>query len=82
MFIENANGDRGYVEIGYEECKGCGLCVQACVPKVLRLSDRLNRLGYHPAEYLGHGCTGCGLCFYTCPEPGALRVFKRDAAAA
>jgi len=82
MFIENANGDRGYVEINPEECKGCGLCVASCVPKVLHMADRLNHLGYHPAQYLGHGCNGCGLCFYTCPEPGALRVFKREAAAA
>jgi len=82
MFIENANGDRGYVVINPGECKGCGLCVESCVPKVLHLSSRLNHLGYHPAEYLGNGCNGCGLCFYTCPKPGALRVFKREAAAA
>jgi NAD-dependent dihydropyrimidine dehydrogenase PreA subunit len=73
--------DRGYVEFDIEECKGCGLCVEACVPKVLRLAAHLNRYGYHPAEYTGQGCTGCGLCFYACPEPGAIRVFKLVAAA-
>ena len=50
--------DRGLVETNSEECKGCGLCTEACPPKVLRLADRLNRYGYHPAEYLGSGCTG------------------------
>ena len=39
------------VEMNPEECKGCGLCVEACPPKVLHLADRLNRYGYHPAEY-------------------------------
>jgi len=68
--------DRGLVEINVEECKGCGLCTDACIPKVLRLSASLNRYGYHPVEYEGRGCSGCGLCFVVCPEPGALRVLK------
>ena len=67
---------KGRVEIDQELCKGCGLCVEACVPKVLRLSARLNASGYTPAEYLGDKCSGCGLCFYACPEPGTLRVWK------
>lgn len=71
--------DRGAVTVNPEECKGCGLCVEACVPKVLALSERLNRYGYHPAVYLGHGCNGCGLCFWACPEPGAIVVYKRAA---
>ena len=70
----NGKPDRGMVEMNSEECKGCGLCVEACPPKVLRLAERLNRYGYHPAEYLGAACTGCGICFYVCPEPGAIRV--------
>ena len=37
-------------------------------PESLRLSSR---------PIIGHGCTGCGLCFYVCPEPGAIKVFKR-----
>lgn len=71
--------DRGSVEMNSEECKGCGLCVEACTPKVLRLAETLNRYGYHPAIYLGHGCTGCGICYFVCPEPGGIRVRKRAA---
>ncbi len=67
--------DRGRVEVAEEECKGCGLCVEACPPHVLKLSERLNARGYHPALYLEHGCTGCGICFFACPEPGAITVF-------
>ena len=73
--------DKGNVTIDTAECKGCGLCVEACTPKALHLSEGLNRYGYHPAVYAGHGCTGCGLCFYACPEPGAIRVYKRAAVA-
>ncbi|MBI3470862.1 MAG: 4Fe-4S dicluster domain-containing protein [Candidatus Solibacter usitatus] len=68
--------DRGMVRLSAEECKGCGLCVEACPPKVLRLADGLNRCGYHPVRYLNRGCTGCGICFYACPEPGAIVVLR------
>jgi 2-oxoglutarate ferredoxin oxidoreductase subunit delta len=71
--------DRGMVEMNPEECKGCGLCVEACPPKVLKLDEELNHYGYHPAIYLGHGCTGCGICFFACPEPGGIRVLRREA---
>ncbi|HTQ56180.1 MAG TPA: 4Fe-4S dicluster domain-containing protein [Bryobacteraceae bacterium] len=71
--------DRGKVALNSEECKGCGLCVAACPPKVLLLADQLNRYGYHPATYTGVGCTGCGICFFVCPEPGAIVVLRAAA---
>lgn len=83
MTQPNIPPDRGYVTINVEECKGCGLCVEACVQRVLALAPYLNHQGYHPAEYAGSGCNGCGLCFHCCPEPGAITVYKlaRTAAA-
>jgi 2-oxoglutarate ferredoxin oxidoreductase subunit delta len=77
--------DRGRLDIDTNECKGCGLCIEACPPKVIRLSDHLNHYGYRTATYLGSGCTGCGICFMVCPEPGAitvLKIAKRPAATA
>jgi NAD-dependent dihydropyrimidine dehydrogenase PreA subunit len=68
--------DRGFITVNPDECKGCGLCVESCNIKVLHLAHHLNRFGYHPAEYDGHGCNGCGLCFWSCPEPGAIKVYK------
>ena len=76
---ETAKVDRGLVEIDSEECKGCGLCVEACPPRVLRLAEHLNRYGLHPCAYLGAGCTGCGICFFVCPEPGAITVLRAAA---
>ncbi|MDZ7637060.1 MAG: 4Fe-4S dicluster-binding protein [Bryobacterales bacterium] len=73
----NAKPDRGFVTIDANECKGCGLCVEACTPGALALAAHLNRMGYHPAEYAGQGCNGCGLCFYACPEPGAITVYRQ-----
>jgi len=77
----NAN-DRGWVDLKSEECKGCGLCVEACPPEVLKLASYLNPYGYHPATYIGSGCTGCGICFFACPEPGAIKVWRKAALAA
>ena len=66
--------DRGRLELDSDECKGCGMSVEACPPKLLSLTDRLNRYGYHPVRYRGSGCTGCGICFIVCPEPSAITV--------
>ena len=67
----------GRVIIHEDECKGCSLCVHACPVHGLEIATtRLNRIGYHPVQFLDCGCTGCGVCFYACPEPGALHVVR------
>lgn len=66
---------RGFVTIDVDECKGCGVCVDACPPGCLHLAPDLSAYGVHPAVYDGQGCTGCGICFYCCPEPGAIAVY-------
>ena len=66
--------DRGILRIDEDECKGCGLCVEACPPKVIGMSEQMNHYGYRTATYAGSGCTGCGICFMACPEPGAITV--------
>jgi 2-oxoglutarate ferredoxin oxidoreductase subunit delta len=68
--------DRGSLHIDIEECKGCGLCIEACPPQVIALSDKLNHYGYRTATYLGSSCTACGICFLACPEPGAITVLR------
>ncbi|MGA2168778.1 MAG: 4Fe-4S dicluster domain-containing protein [Terracidiphilus sp.] len=68
--------DRGLLRVNVDECKGCGLCVEACPPKVIGMSERLNHYGYRTATYAGTGCTGCGICFMVCPEPGAIMILQ------
>jgi 2-oxoglutarate ferredoxin oxidoreductase subunit delta len=70
--------DRGILQVDVNECKGCGMCVEACVPHVITMSERMNHYGYHTATYVGAGCTGCGICSMVCPEPGALTVYRLD----
>jgi len=74
--MDGEKQDRGLVQLDENECKGCGLCMEACPPKVLQLSERLNHYGYRTAMYVGVGCTGCGICFMACPEPGAITVLR------
>ena len=65
------------LEVVSSLCKGCGLCIEHCPPKVIEFSDKFNDMGYKYAMYKGDGCTGCGVCFYCCPEPGAIIVYKK-----
>ena len=68
--------DRGYLEVDTNECKGCGLCIEACPLHLISMSEGLNHYGYRTAGYVGKGCTACGICSMCCPEPGAITVFK------
>lgn len=68
--------DRGQIQVDVAECKGCGLCIEACPPRVIAMSDGLNHYGYRTATYAGSRCTGCGVCFLVCAEPGAITVYR------
>ncbi len=66
------------------ECDGCGKCVDACPPKVIKLENKKPRRA--PAE-----CTYCGTCYFKCPShcwiwpPGSrekLQVYLGHAASA
>jgi NAD-dependent dihydropyrimidine dehydrogenase PreA subunit len=72
----NERRDRGLLRVDQNECKGCGLCVEACPPKVIQMGEQLNHYGYRTANYAGAGCSGCGICFMACPEPGAITVMR------
>jgi 2-oxoglutarate ferredoxin oxidoreductase subunit delta len=58
---------RGTVTIDVETCKGCELCIPACPPWVLTMSERVNRMGFRWPE-LHPGCTGCAACLLVCPD--------------
>ena len=53
-----------------DECKGCGLCVEACPKGILELSkDAINKKGHHPAEAVNpDDCIGCAFCATMCPD--------------
>jgi len=51
-------------------CQGCGLCVNACPKKILRLApDKLNQRGFHPVEIIDQAaCIACASCAIMCPD--------------
>jgi 2-oxoglutarate ferredoxin oxidoreductase subunit delta len=56
--------------IAVDHCKGCGLCVDACPPRVLELDrERVNALGYNPVMLTDNErCTSCARCARVCPD--------------
>ena len=64
--------EKAVVVVDAERCKGCELCIVTCPHKNLKLSNGLNKIGYHPVEfsYVGEKgeCTACGICYWVCPD--------------
>jgi 2-oxoglutarate ferredoxin oxidoreductase subunit delta len=67
---------RGTVVIDRERCKGCELCIPACRPGVLAMSNEVNAVGYR-FPVLAPGCTGCRACHAVCPDY-VFDVYKFD----
>ncbi len=73
----------GHIVIDDERCKGCELCVSVCPRQLISISNRINGLGYHPAEFhqpdetdgRWKGCTGCTVCGLICPDT-AIEVYR------
>ena len=64
---------RGKVTIDTEECKGCGVCVDACPPKCLELLPGLNAYGVHPARYTGRSARAAASASMFARSRGRLR---------
>ena len=59
-----------------DRCKGCELCVAACPKKILRLSERINKGGFNPAEIIDQeACIACAFCARMCPD-AVIEVYK------
>ncbi|NIQ93527.1 MAG: 4Fe-4S dicluster domain-containing protein [Desulfuromonadales bacterium] len=61
-------------------CKGCALCTTACPKDLIKLSDKLNKLGFLPAVIADEDqqtCISCAMCAQICPDV-AIQVFRED----
>jgi len=66
------------IVIDEARCKGCALCIIACPRNLLRLSEKLTRQGFLPAEMPAgceRDCTSCALCAQMCPDV-AITVYR------
>jgi 2-oxoglutarate ferredoxin oxidoreductase subunit delta len=64
---EPGRAARGTITIAVDRCKGCELCLAACPPEVLTMSQDVNASGYR-YPVLHPGCTGCTACQMVCPD--------------
>lgn len=61
-----------------ERCKGCELCTTVCPKDIIKMADRINSHGYHPAEVTDQDeCISCGLCAQMCPDV-VITVYKEE----
>ena len=66
------------VIINPERCKGCGLCIEVCPNRMLRLSASFNALGTHFVEADADiACSGCRRCAIICPDV-AIELYEME----
>jgi 2-oxoglutarate ferredoxin oxidoreductase subunit delta len=68
---------RGTVVIDTDACKGCELCIDACKPAVLVMTDHERNAKGFRYPYLLTGCTACQACAQVCPD-FVFQVWKYD----
>ena len=68
---------RGTLVIDVDACKGCELCIDACPPRVLEMTEtEVNARGYR-YPVLHPGCIACHLCTAICPD-FVFQVYRYD----
>ena len=67
----------GLVKINNARCKSCYICVATCPKKLIKKSDKTNRLGDYLVEFDDKNgeCVACAMCAKRCPDL-AIEVFK------
>lgn len=66
----------GRIEIDFERCKACELCVPACPRNCIEMGSRANRHGFVAAVFARpDDCTGCAACAELCPDV-CIRVWR------
>ena len=68
-----------------DRCKGCGFCIEFCPKRILEVSPKFNKKGYHPPK-LKEGvpedaCVGCRFCEFVCPEFAIYHEFYEQSPA-
>jgi nitroreductase/NAD-dependent dihydropyrimidine dehydrogenase PreA subunit len=62
--ITSRTNENAKVELNYEKCNTCGLCVKVCKDLTLQLIDKRVIVNNEPL----FGCIGCGQCVAICPH--------------
>lgn len=67
---------QGAIKVDTDRCKGCALCTVACPKQLIKMSAKVNRMGYNYAEQIDpSACNGCTMCAIGCPD-GCISVYR------
>ena len=59
-------------KVNYEECTGCGTCVQRCQFGAVKMEVTMKKTNIDMTR-----CFGCGVCVYACPQD-AISLVDRE----
>jgi nitroreductase/NAD-dependent dihydropyrimidine dehydrogenase PreA subunit len=74
--ITSRTSENGTLNIDYDLCNACGLCVKVCKDFSLVMEDKKLVINDYPV----FGCIACGQCMAVCPT-GAITVSGREMSA-
>ncbi len=65
------------MQVLFERCKGCGLCITACPKKLVAIQkEKRNEKGYFTAICTDqYACISCMMCAMMCPDC-AIKIEK------
>lgn len=68
----------GKIVIDESRCKACYLCIDECPKKLIKKSEKTNKLGDHLVEFCdpNNECLGCAMCATRCPDLAICEVYK------
>ena len=66
------------IVIDSTKCKACYLCIDECPKKLIKISDKTNKLGDKIVEFEDKNgeCLGCAMCAMRCPDMAIKEVYK------
>ncbi len=67
-----------HIIIDDAKCKACYLCVKECPKKLIKISEKTNKLGDKIVEFDDPqgACLGCAMCAMRCPDMAIREVYK------
>lgn len=67
-----------HIVIDDNKCKACYLCVNECPKKLIKVSEKTNKLGDRIVEFNDPEgvCLGCAMCATRCPDMAIKEVYK------
>ena len=69
---------KNYIVIDDTRCKACYLCVNECPRKLIKISNKTNKLGDRIVEFDDKegACLGCAMCATRCPDMAITEVHR------